>query len=165
MHHEVFGLLPTPEAATSALAEFKARSEVDGRCSIVIHRDRIEGEATDPDIAHEERGMREGLRFGSLLGAVGVATTLALLEGPFRLVGAGRAFAALVGAGAGGAAGAFIGALVGSAYGDTHFQKLASHLQEGKVLLSVDVAGLHCEHEVEEILRRHGAEVTHRAIF
>jgi hypothetical protein len=167
MHHEVFALLPTPEAATAALAEFKARSdsEVIGRCSIVVHRDRIEGEATDPQIAHEERGLREGVRFGALMGALGSAATFALLEGPFRLVGGGPAFAALVGAGIGSAYGAILGAIVGPAYGDTHFQKLASHLKEGKVLLSLNVDGLKCEHEAEAILQRHGAEVTHRALL
>jgi hypothetical protein len=167
MHHEVFALLPTPEAATAALAELKARSEseVDGRCSIVVHRDCIEEEAGDPHIAHDERGLREGVRFGALVGALGSAATFAILEGPFRLVGAGPAVAALVGAGVGSAYGAIVGAIAGPAYGDTHFQKLASHLQKGKVLLSVNVEGLKCEHEVEAILKRHGAEVTHRALL
>ena len=167
MRHEVFALLPTPEAATSALTELKARaeSEVDSRCSIVLHRDSIEGETTDPHIQHDERGLRQGVRFGALMGALGSAATFAVLEGPFRLVGTGPAFAALVGAAAGSAYGAILGAIVGSAYGDSHFQKLASHLQRGKVLLSINVDGLKCEHEAEAILQRHGAEVTHRALL
>ncbi|HXJ19988.1 MAG TPA: hypothetical protein VMT03_07110 [Polyangia bacterium] len=165
MRHEVFGLFDHVHSASAALAELKRRSEVDGRCSFVVHRDAIEGERTDPQIAHEERGLREGVRFGGLLGAVGSAATLALLEGPLRLVGAGPAFAALVGAGAGTAAGAAIGAIVGSGWGDTNFQKLVSHLKSGKVLVSVNVDGLTCEHEVEDILRRNRATTTHRAIF
>jgi outer membrane lipoprotein SlyB len=86
---------------------------------------------------------------------------LALFEAPFAFVGTGPALAALVGAVAGGALGTF----VGSAYGDTHFQRLASRLQKAQVLMSVNVAGRERTNEIEENLRRHGAETVRRIAF
>ena len=71
----------------------------------------------------------------------------------------------MVGAVAGGAIGAFVGTIAGSAYGDTHFQRLASRLQKGQVLMSVNVAGRARTNEIEEILRHHGAETMRRIAF
>ncbi|HSY41887.1 MAG TPA: hypothetical protein VLA79_20260, partial [Polyangia bacterium] len=75
------------------------------------------------------------------------------------------ALAALLGAGAGGAGGAFIGAIAGSAYGDARFQRFATRLRRGRVLFSVNVDGRARQHQIEEILRRHGALTAHRAVF
>jgi hypothetical protein len=165
MRHELFAILENPNAATSALSEICTRPELGGRYSVVVHRDGIEQASTDPVLAHEERGTHEGFYFGALLGALGGVTALAILEAPFSLMGGGPAFPALIGAGAGAAVGAFVGALTGSAYGDTHFQRLAARLRDGQVLVSVNVDGLAREHEIEEILHRHGAQTTHRAAF
>src|SRR5258708_5963848 len=165
MHHELFAMLDSPDAADAALGEIGGRPEVEGRYAGVGHRDRIAQQASDPLIAHEERGAREGLRFGAVLGATGTAMVLTTLEGACGWVGIGPALAALLGAGAGGASGAFIGALAGSAYGDTQFQRLATHLRRGRVLLSVSVDGRARKHQIEEILRRYGARTTHRALF
>jgi hypothetical protein len=165
MRHELFAILDSPDAADAALAEIGSRPEFAGRYAVVVHRDRIPQEASDPVIAHEERGAREGFRFGAVLGATGTAMVLATLEGAYGWVGIGPALAALLGAGAGGASGAFIGGLAGSAYGDTQFQRLATHLRRGRVLVSVRVDGRARKHQIEETLRRHGARTAHRALI
>jgi hypothetical protein len=165
MRHELFAILDSPDAAEAALGEIGRRPEFEGRYAVVLHRDRVAQQASDPVIAHEERGAREGFRFGAVLGATGTAVVLATLESAYGWLGIGSALAALVGAGAGGAGGAFIGALAGSAYGDSQFQRLAIHLRRGRVLVSVNVDGRARKHQIEEILRRHGARTAHRAVF
>ena len=132
VRHELFAILDTAERVEAALRDIRSRPLLRGRYAVVLHRDGIAQAASDPILAHEERGTREGDRFGAVLGAVGGALGLALLEAPFEFVGAGPALAASVGAVAGGALGAFVGTLAGSAYGDTHFQRLASRLQEAR---------------------------------
>lgn len=165
MRHELFAILDSPDAADAALREIGSRPEFEGRYAVVVHRDLIAQQASDPVIAREERGAREGFRFGAVLGATGTAVVLAMLEGAYGWVGIGPALAALLGAGAGGASGAVIGALAGSAYGDTQFQRLATHLRRGRVLVSVQVDGRTRERQIEETLRRHGARTAHRAVF
>lgn len=165
VRHELFAILDTAETAQGALRDIRSQPSLKGRYALVLHRDAIAQAASDPILDHEERGTREGARFGALLGAVGGASGTALLKVPFELVGVGPALAAVVGAVAGGAVGAFIGTIVGSAYGDTHFQRLASQLQRGQVLMSLNIAGRVRAKEIEEILRRHGAETTRRIAF
>ena len=165
MRHELFAILDSPDAANAALGEIGSRPELEGRYAVVVHRDCIAEQASDPVLAHEERGEREGFRFGAVLGATGTAMVLATLEGAYGWVGTGPALAALLGVGAGGAGGAFIGALAGSAYGDTQLQRLATHLRRGRVLVSVHVDGRACKLQIEETLRRHGARTAHRAVF
>jgi hypothetical protein len=165
MRHELFAILDSPDAAGVALGEIGSRAELEGRYAVVVHRDRIAQQASDPVIAHEERGVREGVRFGAMVGATGSAMVLATLEGAYGWVGVSPALAALLGAGAGGAGGAFIGAIAGSAYGDARFQRFATRLRRGRVLISVNVDGRARQHQIEEILRRHGALTAHRAVF
>src|ERR1700722_6529208 len=95
VRHELFAILENPTAATSALSEICTRPELEGRYSVVVHRDGIEQANTDPVLAHEERGTNEGFHFGALLGALGGVTALAMLELPFPLMGGGPAFPAL----------------------------------------------------------------------
>ena len=87
MRHELFAILDSPEAADAALGEIGSRPEFDGRYAVVVHRDGIAQQASDPVIAHEERGAREGFRFGAVLGATGTAMVLAILEGAYGWVG------------------------------------------------------------------------------
>jgi hypothetical protein len=165
MRHELFAILDTADAVDAALRDIRSRPLLKGKYSVVLHRDGITQAASDPILAHEERGTREGARFGAVLGAVGGAAGLALLEAPFEFVGAGPALAAVIGGVAGGTLGAFVGTIAGSSYGDTHLQRLASRLRKGQVLMSVNVAGRARTNEIEEILRRHGADTTRRVAF
>jgi hypothetical protein len=166
VHHEFFALFEDAERATEALRDLAGRPELKGRYSVIVHEDRIQGQATDPELAPEERGTRPVARFGLTWGALQGAAVMALARGVFGLVGGGPLFALLMaGAGAGALIGSFIGALCGHAYEEPHLAHLASHLREGGVLVSVDVQGLPTEREVEALLKQHGAETTHRAVI
>ena len=165
VRHELFAILDTAEALDGALRDIRARPLLAGKYAVVLHRDGIKQAASDPILSHEERGTREGLRFGAAAGAIAGASGLALLEAPFEFVGAGPWVAALIGAVVGSALGAFVGAVAGSAYGDTHFQRLASRIQAGQVLISINVAGRARTSEIEAILRHRGAVTTRRIAF
>ena len=123
----------------------------------MLHRDGITQAASDPILAHEERGTREGARFGAVLGAVGGASDWrcwrrhSSSSGRVRACGRGRRRR-------GRRDRRVLGTIVGSAYGDTHFQRLASRLQTDQMLMSVNVAGRERTNEIEEIRRRHGAD-------
>ena len=165
MRYERFALFDSAVAADSALRDLSARSELQGCCSVVVHRDRIDGELTDPDLARDEWGTRAGTRFGAIVGALLAGALLAFMESNFRIFGAGPMSAAIAGACVGGLIGGLIGAVVGSAYGDPNLEELAVHLKKGRVLASVNVKGLTRLQEVEYLFRSHQAQVKRRAVF
>ena len=165
MHHELFALFSDSDRAAQALRELASRPELEGRYSIVVHENQIEGETTDPAISAEERGTRSGMRFGFLLGGLHGVGVMAVARLAFGLVVGGPLATILAAAGAGALIGGFIGTLCGHAYEDPHLAHLASHLEKGGALVSVNVEALETEHEVETLLQRHGAKTTHRALI
>mgnify|MGYP003382637752 CR=1 FL=1 len=66
---------------------------------------------------------------------------------------------------AGTIAGALTGVLAGASDADPTLQRLATALEDGKVLLSVEPPSLDCAERAEHILHKHHARIVHRHLL
>lgn len=102
-------------------------------------------------------GGISGATIGGVLGWLAGIGSLAIPGvGPF--IAAGPIMAALAGAGVGAAVGGLTGALVGLGIPEYEAKRYEGRINEGGVLLSVNVADNRWADEAREILKRTGAE-------
>jgi len=152
MHHMIFGLFDSSEAATEAVeAVTAAHPECRGQLEIIRHR----GELHDYDVHPSESQSRLAMSVAGGIGALGAGAGVGVLAVFLEVPAAMIVLAAFLG----GVVGVMIGSIAGSGTPDRRLDALAGHLDDGKVLVSANVAGLTCEEHVEGEFRRRGADV------
>ena len=157
MRHVFYALFDSHSQADGALAALRELGLDDGAVSVMIHEDAYEVEETE-GLTMIETDAREGLIEGGVLGGVVGAIGMVALAGPAALVGIGPLLAALT---TGGLAGGIYGGLGSFLYSlgipDRSLESLASHLKDGRVLMTVETADRALEREVESIFEQFGA--------
>ena len=100
-------------------------------------------------------GATAGGIIGSLLGAMGTASALAIPG--LNIVMVGAAVSALAGLGAGAVAGGFVGALVGAGIPEHEAKIYENSLKEGSILLAIDTKDSEQKQKVKDILEEEDA--------
>ena len=122
----------------------------------VLHRELVTGGELREGESATRRGATSGAVAGALLGGLA-----GLLVGPFAgVVGIPVMLGALLGLVYGGV----MGGIAAANGPDPVAERLAGKLRGDQVLLSIEAPGLSVEDAGEEIVRRHGGRVAHRAL-
>jgi hypothetical protein len=146
MQHTFYGVFDDDGHALAAAAELRAK-----HCPVIVHRGELDAEELDTP----ETSARSGLAAGGLVGAAAGAVVGGLVLGP---AGAG------LGAIAGTLFGLVGGGIVGSHAPEHRLAQLTGELRAGHVILAVEPEGLRDEESAEDIVRRNGGRVEHRAL-
>lgn len=161
MTHFVSAIFPDVSSANRAADDLVANGFTQDRISVMSqerHRDALRG-STGTQTTGNKAG--EGVATGGVLGAIaGGLIAIASLAVPGGIVVAGPIAAALGGAAAGTAAGGLVGGLVGMGIPEDEARTYDRHIQEGRIMLSVEVPDASRANTAEQIMRRAGASTS-----
>ncbi|MFW5840433.1 MAG: DUF1269 domain-containing protein [Planctomycetota bacterium] len=159
--------------ADAILAIYEAPADatqtVDDLVGSGITRERIsvlasESTAKDSLVVKKQTKGAEGTAIGGGIGAAagavlaGLTSVGVIATSGVGLLVAGPLVAVLTGAGAGGIAGGVIGGLTGLGFSEHEIKHVEDALNEGSVVVAVEVDGHDDEDKIKDILHRHSAK-------
>lgn len=164
MSHVLFAVFDHPEAAAKALEQLQELGADKEGFSFIVHR-RALGERGSEELPLSETAAASATAKGAVLGALGGLFVGTVLAGPIGLIGAGPIAAAFFATATGTAVGGLAGLFAGATEPDTALEELTKHVEEGKLVVSVEARKLTNQQQAETILKHHGAHVVHRRVF
>lgn len=164
MSHVLFAVFDHTDAAAKALEQLQELGADKEGFSFIVHR-RALGERGSEELPLSETAGASGVAKGAMLGALGGFIVGTLLAGPIGLIGAGPIAAAVFGTTTGTAVGGIAGLFAGVTEPDAALSELSKHIEEGKLVVSVEARKLSNQEQAEAILKHHGAHVVHRGVL
>lgn len=162
--HTLFALFDRPDDVAAAIRELETLGTPSNRCTIAVHKDRLEDLPSSETPLFETAAASTFAR-GTLLGGVLGAIAGALAFGPLGLVAAGPLAGTFFGLAAGAASGAYVGSISGASDVDPTFKRMAKEIERGAILLAVEPPSIDAAERAESMLNRHHGRVVHRHVL
>lgn len=155
----VTGLFKDPSKAAAAVNDLSDRGVPTGTISAIVSEPAAQEAFAIESHSKVGEGAAIGAGTGGALGALiaGFTAVGALATTGVGLLAAGPIVAALAGAGAGAAAGGVVGGLIGLGIPENEIKRYEEHLEEGAVLLTVDVSRANAS-TVKDVLKKHDVD-------
>ncbi|MFW5798405.1 MAG: general stress protein [Planctomycetota bacterium] len=162
MSNRVIGVFTDPKEAARTVDDLTDAGVSKNRISIVTTESTAKGAY---GIETQTKGA-EGTAYGGTIGAAtgallgGLTSVGALATGGIGLLAVGPVVAAFAGAGVGGVTGGALGGLIGLGFSEQEVKYFEDALNEGAVLVGVDVSETDDEDKVESLINAHSPKET-----
>jgi hypothetical protein len=160
MSKAIIGVFEDPAQATAAVDALADHGVIASRISVLATEPTAEkGLAVDTETKGAE-GTAVGAGIGAVAGGLlaGLTAVGTIATGGAGLLVAGPLVAAMAGAGAGGVTGGVIGGLIGLGFSEEEVEYFENVLDEGSVLIAVDMENADDDETVKGVLKDRGAE-------
>ena len=149
----VYGLFDDHDAATAAVGEMLARGIPKDVVSVVMHEGTLHAEdVQNPGTQAKRFAVAGGVATGAVAALAG-----GLVAGGSGMIGAGPLAMALFSGAYGTLLGGLVAAISGSSDARPQIEALAAAVDNGKVLVTIDVSKKRAAVRCEDFLESHGA--------